>query len=190
MGDRVSRPSGQALAAGDVVAELRVPGMRLDELAPAIGRLRVPTRLVERAKRRPELEAGGVVGLARLTAEGDERRLRLLCERGAGDAALHEDQRSGRRVDDLPVELESSPARVDEVELLVLALLVVLVDDAVARLVGGERVHAEGRDAEVVAYRPPRAAAVVDLLDLAQARNGVLAHVNPPGCRSRDEVRG
>jgi hypothetical protein len=54
---------------------------------------------------------------------------------------------------------------VDQVELLGVTGLVVLVDDPVAGGSGGPGVHAERRDAEVVADRPPRLAAVGDLVD-------------------------
>src|SRR2546430_13709084 len=56
-----------------------------------------------------------------------------------------------RRVEPLAVQLEGSTALQDEVELLVpVVLLVVLVDDLVARLPTGPRVHAESRDPEVM----------------------------------------
>src|SRR6185312_15494970 len=92
--------------------------------------------------------------------------------------------RARRGVDLLAVELEAGPAGVDEVELLVLALLVVLVQDAVAGLVAGPRVDAEGRDVEVVADGSPGLAAVGDLGDLVDMRQGVsAAHWGPPAGR-------
>jgi hypothetical protein len=70
----------------------------------------------------------------------------------------------------------------DEVELLLQVLLprlVVLVDDPVACLAARPRVHAEGRDAEVVPDRPPGTAAVADLVDLVKVRHCVTAHRTP-----------
>jgi hypothetical protein len=101
----------------------------------------------------------------------------------------------------LTVKLEPRVSTMDEVELLVRVLLhvigsqmtwlacqlVVLVDDPVARLAGRPGVDAEGRDAEVVPYRPPGAAAVADLVDVVKLRHCVTAHGTSQG-RGRPEL--
>src|SRR2546423_14658502 len=51
-----------------------------------------------------------------------------------------------------------------------------LVDDPVAGLARGPRVDAERGDAEVMPDGPERLAPVVDLVDLFDSRNGVVAH--------------
>jgi hypothetical protein len=47
--DRVTRPAGEALAAGDVVEQVGVLRMSLDQYATAVSRLGVLARLVERS---------------------------------------------------------------------------------------------------------------------------------------------
>src|SRR5512132_380098 len=58
--ERVSRPAGQALDAGDVVEQVRVLGMSLEQLPPAVCRLGVLAGLVERYQRCPELRGVAV----------------------------------------------------------------------------------------------------------------------------------
>jgi hypothetical protein len=64
---------------------------------------------------------------------------------------------------------------VDEVELLVLSLLVVLVDDPVARVPPRPSVDPKRRDAEVMAHRAPGLTAVAGLVNVLQARECVVA---------------
>jgi hypothetical protein len=78
--DRIGLAPRQALAAGEVVEHAGVR-MGLDQLAAAVGGLRVLAGLVERVDRRPRLPAARLVGLARRPAERDDRRPRLLGER-------------------------------------------------------------------------------------------------------------
>src|SRR5262249_8846030 len=151
--DRVGLPARQAFAARDVVERPGVLGIRLDQLASPVGGLVVLALLVEVVERPPELPSVDLVRLSRRAADGDDRRPRLLCESRRLHAGSREDERAGRRIDPLAVELEGRTPPLDDVELLlrVLALvLVVLVEDPVARLAGRPRVHAEGRDPEVV----------------------------------------
>ena len=91
-------------------------------------------------------------------------------------ARMGEDERAGRRIHAIAVELEPGSAVVDEVELLILSLLVVLVDDPVSGLPTRPGVDPERRDVEVVALRTPGLAAVADLFDVLQAGDCVLAH--------------
>ena len=177
--DRLGRPPGEALAAREVVHREGVLGMGFDRVASPIGRLRVLALLVEVLERKPDLPAVGLVRLPRRGADRDERRPRLLGERGALHTGAGEDERAGGRIHALAVELERRPAPLDEVELLLQVLLlrlVVLVDEPVARLAGGERVDAEGGDAQLVPDGPPGTAPVADLVDLVDVRDCVLAH--------------
>jgi hypothetical protein len=152
-------------------------GIGLDDGSRGVGRLGVSALLVERRDRRPQLPAVRLVRLPRRPAEREDRRARLLGEGGPLHPGRHEHERARRGVDLLVVELEAGPAGVDEVELLVLALLVVLVQNAVAGLVAGPRVDAEGCDVEVVPDRSPGLAAVGDLGDLLDVRQRVpVAH--------------
>jgi hypothetical protein len=134
--------------------------------------------LVERAERRPDLPAVRLVDLSSRAAERDDRRPRLFGERRPLDTGASEDERTGRRVHPFAVELERRAATVNEVELLarVVVGLVMLVDDPVARGPGRPCVDAEGRDAEVLPDRPPRTAAVGDLVDLVKVRHCVHGH--------------
>src|SRR5439155_12538257 len=103
------------------------------------------------AERRPDLPAAGLVDLPRRATERDHDRPRLLGERRSLDAGMGEDERAGRRVHPLAVQLERRMAAVDEVQLLAAIIrLIVLVDDPVARIRGGKRVDAERCDAQVV----------------------------------------
>ena len=93
-------------------------GWRLDQLAAAIGGLGVLALVVERAERRPELPAVGLVGragvppIAMIVVPGSSAKaVRFTAPAG-------EDERAGRRVDALAVELERRAARVHDVELL------------------------------------------------------------------------
>src|SRR5262249_30085590 len=81
------------------------------------------------------------------------------------------------------VELEPGPAALHDVELLVLARLVVLVDDPVAHLLARPGVDAERPDAEVGPHGTPRLAPVGDLVDLVQLCDAVPAHWRPPSAR-------
>src|SRR4029450_10657922 len=150
--------------------------MGLDQLAPPICGLGVPARLVEGPERAPELVAVGLVGLSGRAADRDDRRPRLLGERRPLDARAGEDECAGRRIDPLAVELEAGTAALNQVELLVLARLVVLVDDPGACLAARPGIDAEGRDAEVVPDRPRGTAPVADLVDLVKMRHCVTAH--------------
>src|SRR6185312_8036544 len=167
--DGVLPAAGQALAAGQVVEQAGIVGIGLDDGPRGVGRLGVSALLVERRDRRPQLPAVRLVRLPRRPAEREDRRARLLGEGGPLHPGGHEHERARRGVDLLAVELEAGPAGVDEVELLVLALLVVLV--------AGPRVDAEGCDVEVVPDRSPGLPAVGDLGDLVDVRQGVsVAH--------------
>ena len=163
--------------------------MGFDQLTPAVGGLVVLARLIERMDRRPHLPAAGLIRLPRGAAERDDRRARLLGERRPLDAGPDVDERAGRRVHLLAVDLEPRPAGLDEVELLFAPVgLVVLVDDPIAGLAARPGVDAEGRDAEVVADGPRGNATVVELLDLVELRNCVIAHEASYGELSVREV--
>jgi hypothetical protein len=62
---------------------------------------------------------------------------------------------------------------------VLLLRLVILADDPLARGTRGPCVDSEGRDAEVMAYRPPGTAVVVDLVNLVQLRDRVTTHQDP-----------
>src|ERR1041384_7302498 len=111
-----------------------------------------------------------LVRAARPGADRDDRRAGLSRERRPLDARLGKDERAGRHVDALAVELESRAPGMDEVNLLLLVVLlglVVLVDDPVAGVFARPRVDAESLDAEVVPNRPPGSAAVADQIGRA-----------------------
>src|SRR4051812_37615871 len=176
--DGVGPPPGEALAARQVVGQVGVLRMGRDELGTAVGDLLELPGLVERVERRPKLPAARLVRLPGRPAQGDERRPGFLGERRPLHAGAGEDERPGRRVHLLAVELESRPALLDEVELLVgvLLRLVVLVDQPFTRLTGAERVGAERHDPEMLPDRPPGTATVADLVDLVELCNGIAAH--------------
>src|SRR5262245_21610132 len=171
----------EALDARDVVREAGV-WIGLEELAPAVGDRPVVASVVELAQlQEPDLPAEDLECLARRAADRDDRRRRLFCERRSLHARLHEDERARRCVHALAVELEPRASGVHEVELLLPVSrvgrhLVVLVDDPVADGLSGPCVHAERLDAEVMANRPERDAAVVHLADLVQPRDAVRRH--------------
>src|SRR6185503_11950977 len=132
----------------------------------------------------PELPADRLVRLAGRCADGDDRRARLLGERGPLHIGLDEDERPRRSVDRLAVELEPRAPLEHEVELLVAVArirvrLVVLVQDAVADLPPRPGSDAERRDAEVMANGPIRFPPVVDLLHLVETRDAVVVHRVP-----------
>src|SRR4051812_43175346 len=81
--DGVVGSAGEALAAGKVVEQPRVLGVRLDHLASSFRSLRVAPFQVETIERRPELPAVGLIGLPRRASDREDRRLRLLGEGGA-----------------------------------------------------------------------------------------------------------
>ena len=85
------------------------------------------------------------------------------------------------------VELEHGVAAQHEKELLVSGgvVLVVLVDDGVARDMGRPSRHSERRDAQVVPDRPVVAPDVLELLDLVQMCNRVTSH----GTHRRGQAR-
>src|SRR2546423_11104437 len=127
--------------------------MGFDHLAPSGGGFVVLARLIERVERRPKLPAARLVCLPRSAAQRDDRRARLLGERRSLDAGPDVDERAGRRVQLLAVELEPRAAGLDEVELLLLVPgigLGGLVSDPLARLAGRPGGHGAGRDADVV----------------------------------------
>src|SRR5215211_1618002 len=201
--DRVGRPPREALAAREVVERLRIPA-GFDQLASAGNNLRVRARLIDRVKRPPDLPADGFVCLPGDAADCDDRRPRLLGERGPPDAGRDEHERAGRRVHVVAVELEPCAAAMDEVELLVGVIfhvisakmtglafsLVVLVDDPVTHVAARPCACAKRRDAEVLAYRSPGTAAVARLLDLVEVRDRVATHQVPPLGRCVDRHRG
>src|SRR5262249_30566149 len=154
--DRLGRPAGEALAAGEVVERHRVLGVGFDQLARAVGGLRVLARHVELVERRPDLEAARLEGLPRRPAERDDRCPWLLGEGRSLDARAGEAERAGRSVRPFAVALEPGTALLDEIELLLTipVVLVVLVDDPVAGFAARPRVDAEGGDPEVGAHGP------------------------------------
>ena len=175
--ERVRLPAGEALAAGQVVEEQAVLRARLDDLAQPLRDLGVLTRLVAGPERSPELPAAGVVRLARRAADHEDRRSGLLRERRSLHSGTGEDERAGGRVDPLAVELEDRVPALDEVELLLpVVRLVVLVDDPVARRPGRPRRRAERGDPQVVPHGAVGLATVVQLLDLVQSCNRIVAH--------------
>ena len=148
--------------------------------AQALRDLGVLPCLEPRVERRPDLPAAGVVRLAARRTDCDDRRARLLGERGSLEAGRNGDERAGGGVDAVSAELEHGLPLCDEVELLGrLIRLLVLVDDAVSGSSPRPRSGAEGRDAEVVAHRAVWRPSVVDLVDLVQMCNRVIDHRNP-----------
>src|SRR6202035_808745 len=150
--DGVGRASRQALATRHVVEQHRELGVSLGDLQPSISGLSVLARFVEGTERHPEFKATRLVGLPGRSAQGDDRRARLLGKRGPLDAGGREDERPGWRLDRFTVELKCRPATLHEVELLLLIArlgLVMLVDDPVALLVTGPGVDSKRSDAEV-----------------------------------------
>ena len=141
-----------------------------------------PGRAAQSGPRAPSRSAGHA---PRRGPRRENRRLRLLGERRPLHAWTDEDERAGRRIEAVAVEFEPGSAAVDEVELLILSLLVVLVDDPVSRLPTRPGVDPERRDAEVMAHRTPRLAAVAGLVDVLQAGDCVLAHRYPSGFSPR-----
>src|SRR5436190_12315355 len=103
--DRVGLPPGEALAAGEVVEQRRVPRVRRGQVPSLIGRFGVAPLLVEPASRGPELPSGWPVHAARRAPHGQDRRLRLLGERRSLHAWPGKDERSGWRVEAFAVEL-------------------------------------------------------------------------------------
>jgi hypothetical protein len=89
---------------------------------------------------------------------------------------MDEDERPGRSVQPLAVELEHGATAEDEVELFL--IVVVFGDEAIARGVTRPSVDAERRDAEVMTYGPQSAAAVRDLFKLVQTRDFKAAHTD------------
>src|SRR6185503_10119104 len=178
--DRLCTPAREALAAGEVVERPDVLWVCLDQLAALVGRGGIVTRLVERADLSPDLPADRLVRLPKRRAHGNNGRPRLIGERRPGDSGTDEDERAGGGVNRLAVELEPRAPFLHEVELLLLlalVVLVVLVDDPVARLGGRPGVDAEGLDAEVVPHGPPWAAAVRDLVDVIEVRRREPGHL-------------
>src|SRR5204862_5059493 len=92
-----------------------------------------------------------------------------------------EDERAGRRVEILAVELEPGVAPQHDVELLggVLSFLLVLRDETLAHGVGRPRVDAESRDAEVVPNGLQARLPVGELLDLVEMRDGAGHRASP-----------
>src|SRR5215208_3019027 len=174
--DRVGLAPGKALAAGEVVEGLRVLRVRGGQVPSLVGRFVVPPLPAESPNRGPELPAGRRVDVPRPAPRRENRRPRLFGERRPVHARTGEDERAGRRIDVFAVEFEPGAAGVDEVELLILALLVVLVDDPVSGLPTRPGVDPERGDAKVMAHRTPRLAAVADLVDVLQAGDRALAH--------------
>src|SRR6185436_4889720 len=81
--ERLVRPAGEALAAGEVVERYGVSRHGPGDLRRAVGDRGVLARLVERPERRPDLPAADLVRLPGDTADRDDRRSRLLGERGS-----------------------------------------------------------------------------------------------------------
>src|SRR4051794_29050680 len=150
--------------------------MLLSQLTSGIRGLRVAPLLVEPVQRRANLPAARLIRLSRHAADHEHGRLRFLGESGAPDAGTDVDVAAGRCIDALTVELEGGATALNDIELLVLPVLVVLVDDAVAGRVARPRVHAKRRDAELVPNGPVGAAAVTCLLNLRDVRNGKFGH--------------
>src|SRR5439155_428325 len=183
----IARPAGEALDAGDVVQQTRILRIRLGQRPAALGGLGVLAGLVQRAERSPELPAVRLVCLSRDGADRHDRRPGLLGERRSLHAGTSEHECAGRALHPLAIELEHRAPLQDEVELLVPVrfVLVVLVDDPVARGTCRPRVDAEGRDAEVVPDGSHGTPAVVDLVDLVEVRDRVRSHMTPLRRRPR-----
>src|SRR5581483_1995091 len=110
----------------------------------------------------------------------EDRRSGLFGERGPGRLRLHEDERALGRIDGVTAELEPRATAQDDVELLVALVLFVLRHQPIARLRGSPGIRSEGGDPEVVAHRPHvRPLPVVDVLQLVNGRDLVLAHSRP-----------
>ena len=134
--DRVGRPAGEALAAGQVVEQVPVLGIGLEQLAPAVGRLGVLAGFVERLNLPPHLRgeafdrrrqthpwmSSGVVSRLGRRREG---RVRERPDRDDDQVRL-----CGFRVEDLRAAVG---AEMEDMLLLV-------------RLVGDSRVVAEATD--------------------------------------------
>src|SRR5262245_45831946 len=130
-------------------------------------------------QRHPDLAALGLVRLPRSSADRNDRRPRLLTERGPLDVGANEDECARGCVHPFAVELERRAPALDEIKLLLqvmLLRLVVLVDDPIAHLMSCKRVDAERLDAEVEPDGPRKDAAVIDLVDLVDPRHRVTAH--------------
>src|SRR5215210_488162 len=174
--DRVVRPAGERLAAGEVVEQQRVLRVGLGQLASAVGGRGVLAGLVERRDLHPELPPVGLVRLPGDAADRYQRRAGLLRERRPLHRRRDEDERALGRVPPLAVELEHGPALGHEIELLApVVRLVVLVDDPVADFSSGPRVDSERGDAEVVAHGAQGLATVADLVDLVEVDDSVIA---------------
>src|SRR5262245_36342978 len=175
--DRVGRAPRHAFAAREVVQRRSVLGIRLDHRAATVGRFGILTRLVEWPQRAPKLPAERLVRLPRNAADREQGRPRLLGECRSRYAWTNEDERVGRRLDAVAVDLEDCASPNDVVELLLpLLRLVVLVDDPVARGRACPGIDPEGRDAEVMPYGTPGRATIVHLFDLIQVRDFVATH--------------
>src|SRR4051812_8309946 len=92
--DCVLGSTDEALAAGDVVEQPGIPGVRVQQLPPALDHLVVPTRLVEGVERPPDRPRGRLVRLARNAAEGDERRFGLRRDGRSLHAGACKDERA------------------------------------------------------------------------------------------------
>jgi hypothetical protein len=167
-----------ALAAGEVEEQHGVLRTDCDKRAEAVGDLGVPARLIERGERCPQFPAAGVVRPSRRAFQRDDCCPCLLGGGRSLGAGRHRNESSGRRVDLVAVDREHGVAAQDEKEFLVSGgvVLVVLVDDGVARGVGSPSSHTERRDAQLVPDRPIVTACVLEFLDSVQMRNHVTSH--------------
>src|SRR4029079_19629478 len=136
--------------------------------------LLVALRQQRGAGERP-LPAGRLEDLARFCADPEHGRSRLGGEGLTQRSGQAMDERAGRRVVLLALDVERRPAGDDDVELLSAVLLAMLFDDALAGFRSGVGVDAEGADVELPSDRPPGQAL------LALDREGLqLADVHDP----------
>jgi hypothetical protein len=84
----------------------------------------------------------------------------------------------GWRVDQVTVNLEHRMAAQHKKELLVSTgvVLIMLVNDPIARGARRPSSHSEGRDAQVMPDWPIVTACIAEFLDLVQMRNRVISH--------------
>src|SRR6478735_12783729 len=176
--DRILGMAGKAFAAGEVVERHRVR-IRLDRLAALRDHALVVARDPEVVVGPPVLPAVNLERLAGCSADREHHRSRLLGERGPhGRPGGDVDQRTLRRIDRVTADLEARASAHDEVELVLVAFLIlrVLGNDAVADVRAEPRVDAERGDAELVPHPPGLRLLVTPVVEVVEARDLI------PGC--------